>query len=250
MVLQTNKTVAGLGLLLALTTGAGAVPATAQPRGSAGAPVTPAWTPGGTAPSAAATPSATAAPPGAAAGETCTIAAVRDAATLSLECPGGRRERQLGGVVAPRPGPPLRGGEPFGDESVAAARTWLLHRVVTAGAEDVRLDGVDLRLGLLARGLVQLGSDAAARAPDLYAAEREARRHQLGVWSHAAWQRHQAAMREPLDLPTPEPAATPALATVANRLARRSPAERREAFAAALAALAAREPAAPAESPP
>ena len=174
----------------------------------------------------------------AAAGEPCAIVAVRDAATLRVHCGAGHREVLLPGIVAPRGGGPLLGGEPFGDESRDEARRWLVGRRVVPAGDSLWLDGADVRVLLLARGLAQIARGAAARLPPALAtAERSARERQLGIWSHAAWSRHQAAVTRPMDLPTPPPPQPPSLGRVAARHARHTPEQRRAAFDAAIAAL-------------
>ena len=171
----------------------------------------------------------------------CVVVEVRDATDLVLRCAGGRLEVRLPGVVAPRPGPPLLGGEPYGDASVEEARRWLGGLRLVRDGRTLRAGGSDVRHELLARGLVQLARGAAATLPaELAAAERSARQRQLGVWSHEAWRRHQSDLTLALDLPAPPP--PPPLGAVAERLARHSREERRAAFDAALAALEARPP--------
>ena len=176
------------------------------------------------------------APPGAA----CEVVAMADATSLSLRCGGGLWPARLAGVAAPRPGTPLQGGEPHGDASRAAARELLLGRRVVSGRGTVYLEGRDVRLELLGRGLVQ--RSAAGDDGVLAAAEAAARRARRGIWSHEVWRRHQAATTRPLDLPAPVQAPAQTLGALAERLAQRTPEERRRAFDAAVAAL---EPADP-----
>lgn len=178
-----------------------------------------------------------AAPPGA----ECEVVAVPAVTSLSLRCGGGLWPARLAGVTAPRPGGPLEGGEPHGDDSLAAVRELLLGRRVVSGRGTVYLHGRDVRLELLDRGLVQRSAAGGDDAP-LAAAEAAARRARRGIWSHEVWRRHQTATTRPLDLPAPAQPAPQPLGALAERLAQRTPEERRRAFAAALAAL---EPADP-----
>jgi hypothetical protein len=167
------------------------------------------------------------------------VTSVSDAATLTLRCAGSERTVALAGVTAPRPGPPLHGGEPFGDGSAAAASEMLAGRAVRVSDSRVTFAGADLRLALLERGLVRVRTGFTS--PALVAAERSARAAQRGLWSLEVWQRHHSAVTVPLDLPPQGPPPPTPLGVVADRLARRDRAARRQAFDAALAELAQRE---------
>jgi hypothetical protein len=108
-----------------------------------------------------------------------------------------------------------------------------------------------LRPGLLALGLVEWTGDASAAGDaTLRAAERQARLASRGLWSYEGWRRHQSSVREPLlipgvpSLPPEEP-----LGAVAARLTRKSAAERRAAFDAAMAQLQAAQRAAKPPAP-
>ena len=176
---------------------------------------------------------AAAAPPAA----PCVIASVADAVGLELQCAGGTRMERLRGLRAPRPGPPHAGGEPFAAESRRLTQEWLTGARVELADGVARLDGEDLRLGLLARGLavVEPASLDPADLAALRRAEREARSRGLGAWSHAAWRTHRASVTEPIPLaaPTPPPAPPP-LALRAARPGQPSWEERKAAFEAAL----------------
>src|SRR5688500_7407715 len=107
----------------------------------------------------------------------CMVARVADGVTLELRCAGETRLERLRGVRAPRPGPPHAGGEPFAAESRREALRWLAGAPIALAGGVARLDGEDVRLGLLARGLVVVEPAAADRAElaALRFAEREAR---------------------------------------------------------------------------
>ncbi len=172
--------------------------------------------------------------------ESCDVIAVEGVVTLRLVCPSGVRDVKLAAVRAPLPGPPQRGGEPFSRESRELARRALAASRVELQGQTVFLSGDDVRRKLLAAGLALLAPEATGAVdPPLRAAEREARGAGRGVWSHAAWQRLQAAATE-IDLPAPLPMATPEpLGARAAALARGDWAERKAAFEAAVAQLSA-----------
>jgi endonuclease YncB( thermonuclease family) len=177
--------------------------------------------------------------------EACRVSAVLDTVTLRLDCGAGERVVALAGLRAPRPGPPQQGGEPYADESRALASQRLLGNRVDLAGREVRVDGVDVRRELLARGLAQLGDAAAAGESfaALLAAEREARGRRLGLWSLQAWRRHQdSATVATIVPPRPPPAAPEPLAARAARLSTESWERRKAAFDAALVALAGEPP--------
>ncbi|HXT51497.1 MAG TPA: hypothetical protein VN811_10675 [Thermoanaerobaculia bacterium] len=183
----------------------------------------------------------------AASGPSCLVVGVEDAATLQLQCGSGPRTLRLASVRAPRPGNALTGGEPYGTQGRDLARGWFVGRSVEVSGGTARLGGEDLRHGLLSLGLVEWSGSAAtpADAP-LRAAAREARLASRGLWSHDAWRRHQSTVREPLLLPGVPIGAPEPLGAIAARYARKTPAERRAAFDAAVSRLAALPAATPA----
>jgi endonuclease YncB( thermonuclease family) len=174
----------------------------------------------------------------------CEVTGVDDAATLVLRCPapaagpgGGARVVRLADVVAPRPGAMRRGGDALGEVARAWVERWLAGCTVQVSASTVLLGGADVRVELLARGLVGCAPRADPRdGLDCLAHERVARAAGRGIWSYQAWRQEQAAAHEPLDV-GPPPVAAPAseaLGAVAARYARRSAAERQADFEAAL----------------
>jgi endonuclease YncB( thermonuclease family) len=181
---------------------------------------------------------------GAAADELCRVVAVNDTIALRLTCAGGVRDVRLATVRAPRPGTPQLGGEPFAAESRELASGLLTGRDVMVAGGVVRHGGMDVRLELLVLGLVQLADPGGIRQgrEELLAAEREARARHRGLWSLAAWRRHLASARQPTSLATPAPRAEEPLAARAARLSRLPWEERKAAFDAALAELAAGPP--------
>jgi endonuclease YncB( thermonuclease family) len=178
-----------------------------------------------------------AAPAAAAANErACVVIGVDDAATWRLQCGGEVRTLQLASVRAPRPGTPLQGGEPYGTQGRDLVRGWFVGRRVEMGGGTVRLGGEDVRHGLLFLGLVEwTGTATTAGDAALQSAAREARLGSRGLWSHAAWRRHQASVREPLLVPgVPPLPAQESIGARAARFQRKSAAERRAAFEAAI----------------
>ena len=167
----------------------------------------------------------------------CMVAGVADAVTLELRCAGETRVERLRGVRAPRPGTPHAGGEPYAAESRRQALRRLAGARIELADGVARLDGEDVRLGLLARGLAVVEPAAVDRAElaALRRAEREARSRGLGAWSHAAWRALQASVTEPVPLAAPPPPpAPPPLAVRAARPGQPSWEERKAAFEAAL----------------
>ena len=189
--------------------------------------------------------------PAAASGQRCQVVGADDAATLRLRCGVEPRLLRLAAVRAPRPGTPLEGGEPYGTQGRDLVRGWFVGRLVEVGGGTARLGGEDVRRGLLALGLVEWTGGATVEGDAaLRAAEREARLAARGLWSYAAWRRHQSSVRQPLLIPgIPPPPAEESLGAAAARLSSRSAAERRAAFEAAVAQLEARRRAQP-EAPP
>jgi endonuclease YncB( thermonuclease family) len=180
--------------------------------------------------------------------QSCLVTGADDAATLRLQCQGVTRTLRLASVRAPRPGTPLEGGEPYGTDGRDLVRGWFVGRQVELAGGTVRLGGEDVRRGLLALGLVEWTAPPAVDGSDraLRAAEREARLGARGLWSYDGWRRHQSSVREPLLIPgIPPLAREEPLAARAARLSRQSAAERRAAFAAAIAQLEAQRPAEP-----
>jgi endonuclease YncB( thermonuclease family) len=171
---------------------------------------------------------------------TCVVVAVDDAATWRLACSGGPHTLRFAGVRAPRPGAALERGEPYGSQARDLVRGWFVGRAVEVGGGTAWLQGEDLRRGLLALGLVELAAPAAGFDAALRAAEREARLGGRGLWSYESWRRHQASVREPLAVPAAPPLPAPEpLGAIAARLSRRSAAERRAAFDAAVSEIGA-----------
>lgn len=182
----------------------------------------------------------------------CLVVDADDAATLRLQCGGELRTLRLASVRAPRPGPTLLGGEPYGSDGRELVRGWFVGKRVEVGGGTARLGGEDLRRGLLALGLVEwTGSATSAADAPLRAAEREARLGSRGLWSIDAWRRHQATASEPLLVPgTPALAPAESIGAAAARFPRKSEAERRAAFDAAVANLKTMPPVAAAAAPP
>ena len=179
----------------------------------------------------------------AAGGPSCLVVGVDDAATLRLQCGGAPRTLRLASVRAPRPGTALTGGEPYGTQGRDLARGWFVGKSLEVGGGTARLGSEDLRHGLLALGLVEwTGGTATAADAALRAAEREARLAARGLWSAVAWRRHQASVTEPLLVPglPPLPPAE-SIGTLAARFPRKDAAQRRAAFAAAVAQLEAQK---------
>ena len=171
--------------------------------------------------------------------ESCLVIGADDAATLRLQCDGELRTLRLASVRAPRPGTPLEGGEPYGTQGRDLVRGWFVGRRVDVGGGTAKLGGEDLRHGLLALGLVEWkGTEAAGVDGKLRSAQREARLGARGLWSYDGWRRYQSSVREPLLIPGVPPAAPEeSLGVRAARLSRKSAAERRAAFDAAIAQL-------------
>jgi endonuclease YncB( thermonuclease family) len=171
--------------------------------------------------------------------EPCVVVDVIDAATLRLACAGRERTVRLPAVRAPRPGAPQQGGEPFSGESLALAAGLLRAQPVVAVAGVVLYEGEDLRRQLLALGLVQLADIPSfhGAGAELRAAEREARAARRGLWSLAAWRRHQALATRPTELIAPTPRVEEPLAARAARMTRLSWEQRKAAFDAAMAEL-------------
>ena len=170
----------------------------------------------------------------------CVVVAVDDAATWRLGCSGGPHTLRFAGVRAPRPGAALERGEPYGSQARDLVRGWFVGRAVEVGGGTAWLQGEDLRRGLLALGLVELAAPAEGLDATFRAAEREARLGGRGLWSYENWRRHQASVREPLAVPAPPPLPAPEpLGAIAARLSRRSAAERRTAFDAAVSEIGA-----------
>ena len=218
-----------LALLAAMVGVAGGGPALAASRG-AGAPV-----------------------PSSASGPSCLVVDADDAATLRLQCGGELRMLHLASVRAPRPGPTLLGGQPYGSDGRDLVRGWFGGKRVEVGGGTAFLGGEDVRLGLLRLGLVEWSGAATSTSAALRAAEREARLGSRGLWSIDAWRRHQATARQPLLVPgTPPLAPAESIGAAAARFPRQSEAARRAAFEASLAQLETMPPvaaAAPAPEP-
>jgi len=177
--------------------------------------------------------------PSPASGPSCLVVDADDAATLRLQCGGELRMLHLASVRAPRPGPTLLGGEPYGSDGRDLVRGWFAGKRVEVGGGTAFLGGEDVRLGLLRLGLVEWsGGTATSASAALRAAEREARLGSRGMWSIDAWRRHQATAREPLLVPgTPPVAPAESIGIAAARYPRKSEAQRRAAFEASLAQL-------------
>lgn len=191
-----------------------------------------------------------AAPAAAEAERTCVVIGVDDAATLRLQCGGEVRTLRLASVRAPRPGTPLQGGEPYGTQGRDLVRGWFVGRRVEVGGGTVRLGGEDVRHGLLFLGIVEwTGTATAVGDTALRAAAREARLGSRGLWSHAAWRRHQASVREPLLVPGVPLPAQESIGARAARFQRKSAAERRAAFEAAIGQIEAYRGEAPSPEP-
>ncbi len=192
-----------------------------------------------------------AAPAAAAVGRSCVVIGADDAATLRLQCGGEVRTLQLASVRAPRPGTALQGGEPHGTRGRDLVRGWFVGRRVEVGGGTVRLGGEDVRLGLLSLGLVEwTGTARMVGDAALQAAERAARLGNRGLWSHDAWRRHQASAREPLLIPgVPPLPVEESIGAVAARFQRKSAAERRAAFEAAIGQIEAHRGEAPPPQP-
>jgi hypothetical protein len=188
-----------------------------------------------------------AAPAAAGTERTCVVIGGDDAATWRLQCGGEVGTLQLASVRAPRPGTALQGGEPYGTQGRDLVRGWFVGRRVEVGGGTVRLGGEDVRLGLLFLGIVEwTGTATTAGDAALRSAAREARLGSRGVWSHDAWRRHQASVREPLLVPgVPPLPAQESIGAVAARFQRKSAAERRAAFEAAIGQLEAHRGEAP-----
>lgn len=169
----------------------------------------------------------------------CVVVDADDAATLRLQCGNELRTLHLASVRAPRPGPTLLGGEPYGSDGRELVRGWFIGKRIEVGGGTARLAGEDVRRGLLALGLVEwTGSGTTPADAPLRAAEREARLGSRGLWSIDAWRRHQATASEPLLVPgTPALAPAESIGAAAARFPRKSEAERRAAFDAAVANL-------------
>lgn len=182
--------------------------------------------------------------------ESCLVVGADDAATLRLQCGGELRALRLASVRAPRPGTPLEGGEPYGTQGRDLVRGWFVGRRVEVAGGTAKLGGEDVRRGLLALGLVEWkGAEIADADGKLRSAQREARLAARGLWSYDGWRRHQSSVREPLLIPgVPPQAREESLGIRAARLARKSAAERRAAFDAAIAQLEAQRRAEPAPS--
>ena len=173
-----------------------------------------------------------------ASGPGCLVVDADDAATLRLQCGGELRTLRLASVRAPRPGPTLLGGEPYGSDGRELVRGWFVGKRVEVGGGTAFLGGEDVRLGLLRLGVVEWSGAATPASAALRAAEREARLGSRGLWSIDAWRRHQATAREPLLVPgTPPLAPAESIGTAAARFPRKDEAQRRAAFEAALAQL-------------
>jgi endonuclease YncB( thermonuclease family) len=187
----------------------------------------------------------------AAGGPTCVVVGVEDAATLQLQCGGEPRTLRLASVRAPQPGNALGGGEPYGTQGRDLVRGWFVGRRVEVGGGTARLGGEDVRHGLLSLGLVEwTGSESTPADAPLRAAERDARLASRGLWSYDAWRRHQSTVREPLLVPgVPPLPASESLGAVAARYSRKSAAERRAAFDAAVSHLEALPAVTPAPAP-
>jgi hypothetical protein len=165
-----------------------------------------------------------------------------DAATWRLSCGGAARILRLAAVRAPRPGLRLEGGETYGTRARDLVRGWFVGRRVDVEGGTVWVAGEDVRVGLLALGLVESAAPPGVEGERLRRAEREGRNARRGMWSFAAWRAHESSAGDPLPLPSPTLSSEP-LGSVAARLSRRTPEERRAAIAAALAELAALPPA-------
>jgi len=192
-----------------------------------------------------------AAPVAAGTERTCVVIGVDDAATWRLQCGAEVRALQLGSVRAPRPGTPLQGGEPYGTQGRDLVRGWFVGRRVGVSGGTARLGGEDVRLGLLFLGIVEwTGTATTAGDAALQAKAREARLGSRGLWSHDAWRRHQASVREPLLVPgVPPLPAQESIGAVAARFQRKSAAERRAAFEAAIGQIEAYRDEAPLPQP-
>ena len=182
--------------------------------------------------------------------ESCLVVGADDAATLRLQCSSELRTLRLAAVRAPRPGTPLEGGEPYGTQGRDLVRGWFVGRRVEVAGSTAKLGGEDLRRGLLALGLVEWkGAEAADVDGKLRSAQREARLAARGLWSYDGWRHHQSSVREPLLIPGALPVMPEeSLGVRAARLARKSVAERRAAFDAAIAQLEAQRRTEPAPS--
>ncbi len=182
--------------------------------------------------------------------ESCLVVGADDAATLRLQCGAELRTLRLASLRAPRPGTPLEGGEPYGTQGRDLVRGWFVGRRVDVAGGTARLGGEDVRRGLLSLGLVEWkGTEAADFDGKLRSAQREARFAARGLWSYDGWRRHQSSVREPLLIPgVPPGAREESLGARAARLSRKSAAERRAAFDAAIAQLEAQRHTEPAPS--
>jgi endonuclease YncB( thermonuclease family) len=192
-----------------------------------------------------------AAPVAAGTERSCVVIGVDDAATWRLQCGGEMRTLQLASVRAPRPGTPLQKGEPYGTQGRDLVRGWFVGRRVGVGGGTARLGGEDLRLGLLSLGIVEwTGTATTVGDAALQSAARQARLGSRGLWSHDAWRRHQASAREPLLVPgVPPLPAQESIGAVAARFQRKSAAERRAAFEAAIGQIEAYRDEAPLPQP-
>ncbi len=141
----------------------------------------------------------------------------------------------------------------YGTQGRDLVRGWFVGRRVEVSGGTAKLGGEDVRCGLLALGLVEWkGAEVADVDGKLRSAQREARLAARGLWSYDGWRRHQSSVREPLLIPgVPPQAPQESLGVRAARLSRKSAAERRAAFDAAIAQLEAQRRAepAPAASP-
>ena len=187
----------------------------------------------------------------AATASSCVVVGVEDAATLQLRCGEGLRTLRFAAVRAPRPGNAMTGGEPYGTQGRDLMRGWFVGRQVEVSGATARLGGEDLRRGMLSLGLVEwTGSETTSADAPLRTAERAARLASRGLWSYDAWRRHQSTVREPLLVPgVPPVPASQSLGAVAARYSRKTAAERRAAFDAAVSRLATLPAVTPAPSP-
>ena len=170
---------------------------------------------------------------------TCRVLDVEDSATLVVQCGDRSGVLRVPGIRAPRPGPPQLGGEPYAEESRRLAA-----ELLTSGIVEIvgSRDGTELRfreenLGelLLRRGWAYLESVEAHSAPNLAAAERDARGRGSGVWSAEAWQELRDRVTEPVFLAPPRPPEKqPALGERSRTLVSKPWSERKAAFEEAL----------------
>jgi endonuclease YncB( thermonuclease family) len=172
----------------------------------------------------------------------CVVIGADDAATWRLTCGGAARTLRLAAVRAPRPGTRLEGGETYGTRARDLVRGWFVGRRVEVDGGTAWLAGEDVRVGLLALGLVECTASPGAEGEGCRRAEREGRNARRGMWSFAAWRAHESSAGDPLTLRSPTLPAPEPLGSVAARLSRRTPEQRRAAIDAAMAELAALPP--------